>query len=64
MFVVNHFMHINSQTSAPDLIMTHCKQLAAVYYGRRLNRMYVHMLEGFPPRQNSCRILKTEETRG
>lgn len=35
------------QTSVPDWMMTYCRQLADVYYGRKLNRMYVHTLEWF-----------------
>jgi hypothetical protein len=35
------------QTSVPDPVMTHCRQLANVHYSRRLKKMYVHMLEGF-----------------
>ncbi len=38
---------VPSQTSAPDWLMTYCRQLADVYYARKLNRMYIHMLEGF-----------------
>ena len=36
-----------AQTSVPDWVMTYCRQLADVYYGRKLNRMYVHMLQSF-----------------
>lgn len=35
------------QTSVPDWLMTYNRQLADVHYSRRLNRMYVHMLQGF-----------------
>lgn len=38
---------VPAQTSVPDWLMTYCRQLADVHYGRKLNRMYVHMLEGF-----------------
>ena len=36
-----------AQTSVPDWLMTYCRQLADVHYGRKLNRMYAHMLQGF-----------------
>jgi hypothetical protein len=36
-----------SQTSVPDWLMSYCSQLADVHYQRKLNRMYVHMLQGF-----------------
>lgn len=36
-----------AQTSVPDWLMTYCRQLADVHYSRKLNRMYVHMLQGF-----------------
>jgi hypothetical protein len=38
---------VAAQTSVPDWILTYCRQLAEVHYSRKLNRMYVHMLEGF-----------------
>lgn len=38
---------VPSQTSVPDWLMTYCRQLADVHYARRLNRMYVHMLQAF-----------------
>jgi hypothetical protein len=38
---------VPAQTSVPDWLMTYCRQLADVHHGRRLNRMYVFMLEGF-----------------
>lgn len=38
---------VPAQTSVPDWLMTYCRQLADVYHGRRLNRMYEFMLEGF-----------------
>lgn len=38
---------VPAQTSVPDWLMTYCRQLADVHYGRRLNRMYEFMLEGF-----------------
>lgn len=38
---------VPAQTSVPDWLMTYCRQLADVHYGRKLNRMYVHMLNGF-----------------
>lgn len=38
---------VPAQTSVPDWLMTYCRQLADVHYQRKLNRMYVHMLEGF-----------------
>lgn len=38
---------VPSQTSVPDWLMTYSRQLADVHYQRKLNRMYVHMLEGF-----------------
>lgn len=38
---------VPSQTSVPDWLMTYCRQLAEVYAGRKLNRMYAQMLEGF-----------------
>jgi hypothetical protein len=36
-----------AQTSVPDWLMTYCRQLADVHYNRKLNRMYVHMLDSF-----------------
>jgi hypothetical protein len=36
-----------AQTSVPDWLLTYCRQVADVHYGRKLNRMYVHMLESF-----------------
>ena len=39
--------HANAQTSVPDWLMTYCRQLADVHYQRKLNVMYVHMLESF-----------------
>jgi hypothetical protein len=38
---------VPSQTSVPDWLMTYCRQIADVHYSRKLNRMYVHMLQGF-----------------
>lgn len=38
---------VPAQTSVPDWLMTYCRQLADVHYQRKLNVMYVHMLEGF-----------------
>ena len=38
---------LSAQTSVPDWLMTYCRQLADVHYQRKLNRMYVHMLQGF-----------------
>lgn len=38
---------VPAQTSVPNWLMTYCRQLADVYYQRKLNRMYVHMLESF-----------------
>lgn len=38
---------VPAQTSVPDWLMTFCRQLADVHYSRKLNRMYVHMLQGF-----------------
>lgn len=38
---------VPAQTSVPDWLMTYCRQLADVHYSRKLNRMYVHMLQGF-----------------
>lgn len=35
------------QTSVPDWLMTYCRQLAEVHCQRKLNRMYVHMLQCF-----------------
>ena len=39
--------HASAQTSVPDWLMTYCRQLADVHYQRKLNIMYVHMLESF-----------------
>lgn len=39
--------YIPAQTSVPDWLMTYCRQIADVHHGRRLNRMYEFMLEGF-----------------
>lgn len=39
--------YVPAQTSVPDWLMTYCRQLADVHHGRRLNRMYEFMLEGF-----------------
>jgi hypothetical protein len=39
--------NVPAQTSVPDWLMTYCRQLAEVHYSRKLNRMYVHMLECF-----------------
>lgn len=36
-----------AQTSVPEWLMTYCRQLSDVHYSRKLNRMYVHMLESF-----------------
>lgn len=36
-----------AQTSVPNWLMTYCHQLADVHYERKLNKMYVHMLESF-----------------
>ncbi len=38
---------VPAQTSVPDWLMTYCRQIADVNHGRRLNRMYEFMLEGF-----------------
>lgn len=38
---------VPAQTSVPDWLMTYCRQLADVHYSRKLNRMYVHILQGF-----------------
>lgn len=38
---------VPAQTSVPDWLMTYCRQLADVHYQRKLNRMYVHMLQTF-----------------
>jgi hypothetical protein len=38
---------VPAQTSVPNWLMTYCRQLADVHYERRLNRMYVHMIESF-----------------
>ena len=38
---------VPAQTSVPDWLMTYGRQLADVHYSRKLNRMYVHMLQGF-----------------
>lgn len=38
---------VPAQTSVPDWVMTYCRQLADVHYQRKLNRMYVHMLQSF-----------------
>lgn len=38
---------VPAQTSVPEWLMTYCRQLADVHYSRKLNRMYVHMLQGF-----------------
>ncbi len=38
---------VPAQTSVPDWLMTYCRQLADVHYNRKLNRMYVAMLQGF-----------------
>lgn len=39
--------YVPAQTSVPDWLMTYCRQIADVHHGRRLNRMYEFMLEGF-----------------
>lgn len=39
--------YVPAQTSAPDWLMTYCRQLSEVHHQRRLNRMYVYMLEAF-----------------
>lgn len=39
--------YVPAQTSVPDWLITYCRQLADVHHGRRLNRMYEVMLEGF-----------------
>lgn len=39
--------HASAQTSVPEWLMTYCRQLADVHYQRKLNVMYVHMLESF-----------------
>lgn len=36
-----------AQTSVPNWLMTYLHQLADVHYGRKLNKMHVHMLESF-----------------
>jgi len=38
---------VPAQTSVPDWLMTYCRQLAEVHYSRKLNRMYIHMLQCF-----------------
>jgi hypothetical protein len=38
---------VPAQTSVPEWLMTYCRQLADVHYQRKLNRMYVHMLQCF-----------------
>lgn len=38
---------VPAQTSVPDWLMTYCRQLAEVHYSRKLNKMYVHMLQCF-----------------
>jgi hypothetical protein len=38
---------VPAQTSVPNHLMTYCRQLADVHYERKLNKMYVHMLESF-----------------
>lgn len=38
---------VPAQTSVPDWLMTYCRQLSDVHCQRKLNRMYVQMLEGF-----------------
>lgn len=38
---------VPAQTSVPNWLMTYCRQLADVHYERKLNMMYVHMLESF-----------------
>lgn len=35
------------QSSVPDWMMTYLHQLADVKYGRKLNRMYIEMVDGF-----------------
>lgn len=37
----------SAQTSVPDWVMTYCRQLAEVHYKRKLNGMYIHMIECF-----------------
>lgn len=38
---------VPAQTSVPDWLMSYSRQLADVHFQRKLNRMYVHMLQGF-----------------
>lgn len=38
---------VPAQTSVPDWLMTYCRQLSDVHHSRKLNRMYLIMLEGF-----------------
>lgn len=38
---------VPAQTSVPNWLMTYCRQLSDVHYERKLNRMYVHMIESF-----------------
>jgi hypothetical protein len=38
---------VSAQTSVPNWLMTYCRQLAEVHYERKLNRMYVLMIESF-----------------
>jgi hypothetical protein len=38
---------VPSQTSVPDWVMSYCRQISDVHYGRKLNRMYIHLLNGF-----------------
>ncbi len=38
---------VPAQTSVPNWLMTYNRQLADVHFSRKLNRMYVAMLQGF-----------------
>lgn len=38
---------VPAQTSVPDWLMTYSRQLAEVHYARKLNNMYIYMLQGF-----------------
>lgn len=62
---------VPAQTSVPNWLMTYCRQLADVHYQRKLNRMYVHMLESFlayePWKANppfAWRLAKIHQTTG
>lgn len=44
---MTHPDFVAAQTSVPDWLMSYCRQLADVHYQRKLNRMYVHMIQAF-----------------